>query len=395
MLLEVTAQVVWWGQDCLEIFDKEVCLLPRPLLTKAQLEQLDAVENDKSLYHQFDPILGWSISPNRRVFRDGVMYESNGNGIRGQRDYTQTPPPGVTRLAAFGPSFAHSTEVGNEASWTYLLEQSLPNLEVMNWGVGGYGTDQAFLRYTTQGAAYHPQIVIIVYEEENLRRNVNRFRPFYSSDTSTPLTKPVFILKDDGLELLANPFQSLSTLRDTALNAPGRFLDLVCPYDYYCTRELYQPSPLDIFKSYRFLHTLTFEIRYRDGLPSYETPLFENYLDKRLSETTLRLIYLFVATVRQNGSIPVVITFPRRGTVEHYSYGDLPIFHEAVVQLQREGIHTLDLTRFFVEANEGGHDFSRFFAPGGHYSEAGNRVVSDALLNYLCQADLLKGCDSP
>jgi hypothetical protein len=391
VLLEVAAQVVWWQGDCVSLSDKELCLLPRPLLTEEQLEQLDALENDDNLYHQFDPVLGWSIRPGRRVIYDGAHYQSNDLGIRANRDYAPTPPPSVTRLAVFGPSFAHGTEVSNEASWPFLLEHSQPNLEVMNWGVGGYGTDQALLRYLTQGAAYAPHLVIIAYEEENLRRNVNRYRPFYNDDTNTPLTKPIFILKDDHLERLDNPFQSLSALRDAALHTPNRFLELVCPHDFYCVRERYQTSSFDIFKSYRFLRTLVFEMKFGDRLPTYATHLFAAYTDQNQTETTQRLIQMFVEQVQQNGSVPLVVTFPRRGTVEAYRRGDNPIYHEGVVQLQNEGIHVLDLTPFFVDAASD-DELDRFFAPGGHYSEVGNQVVSKAVLNYLCQEELLSNC---
>ncbi|MFQ5611703.1 MAG: hypothetical protein ACE5H9_06180 [Anaerolineae bacterium] len=394
-LLEGAAQAVWWRRDCRTLAGRELCLLPRPILSEDQVERLEKLETDPDLYHQFDPVLGWSIRPNRRVIDDGVLYQSNEIGLRAQRNYALTPPPGVTRLAVFGPSFAHGSEVSNQASWPYLLEQSQPNLEVMNWAVAGYGTDQAFLRYQTQGAAYAPHIVIIAYEEENLRRNVNRFRPFYNTGTGTPLTKPVFILSDDGLELLDNPFLSLPALRDTALNAPERFLDRVCPHDFYCVRERHRTSQLDGFKSYRFLRSLAFALKHGDDLPTYATHLLEAYQDRAQTETTLRLIYRFVETVRQNGSLPVVVTFPRRGTVEGYLRDDTPIYYEGVVQLQADGVHALDLTSFFAEAAGPEGDLSRFFAPGGHYSQAGNRLVSQALLGYLCQAGLLGPCAGP
>ena len=132
------------------------------------------------------------------------------------------------------------------------MEQSRADLEVMNWGVGGYGTDQAFLRYSMQGVAYRSQVVIIAYEEDNLRRNVNRYRPFVHAQTGLPLTKPVYVLAGDGLSLLENPFQSLAALREAATADPKRFLDAVCPNDFFCVRDRYEPSILDWLKSLSF-----------------------------------------------------------------------------------------------------------------------------------------------
>jgi hypothetical protein len=392
VMLEAAAQAVWWRRDCISVSGKDLCLLPYPVLNPAQLRALQDLKQAEDHYYQFDPLLGWSIKPNSRTTEDGHLYASNDIGVRALRHYDEVAPPGVTRLAVFGPSFAHGSEVSNQDTWTYQMERSHPNLEVMNWGVDGYGTDQAFLRYKTQGAAYSPDVVIIVYEEENLRRNVNRYRPFYTNSTGIPLTKPVFVLAGDGLQLLDNPFPSLSALRTAALDNPNDFLDRVCPHDLFCVRERYQVSPFDIFKSYRLLYTLAFEVEHSAAPPDFASPLLDAYKDPVQTETTLRLINLFVATAQQNGAIPIVVTFPRRGTVERYNVGEMPIYYEGVVRLKAGRIHAFDLTPSLAQADGASSDFSRLFAPGGHYSAVGNQVVSVAILDYLCRESILSDC---
>jgi hypothetical protein len=393
VLLEVVSSVVWLGQDCKTLSGKEVCLLPRPILQDSQIADLDRLIGDPTTYYQFDPLLGWSIRPDRSVEQDGVTYTSNAIGIRALRSYAPQPPDGVTRIAAFGPSFTHSDEVPDDATWTYLLEQARPDLEVMNWGVAGYGTDQAFLRYQAQGAAYAPHIVLIGFEEENLRRNANRFRPFYSGGTGFPLTKPVFVLDGAELELLPNPFASAAELRDVALHHPNRFLDMVCPADYYCLRPRYQQFALDRLKSFRFLRTLIFELQYSDEMSRYSSPLLESYKEPLHFEVSFSLFRTFVEEVRRNGAVPVVIAFPRQGTVERYAQGELPYYRAGVLVFRDEGIYALDLADSFVAANrEEGVEFSTLFAQHGHYNEAGNGLVSQAVLGYLCQQELLEGC---
>lgn len=394
VLLEISARLVWWQRECLLLQDRTLCLLPLPILTAEQRHVLDAFEQrerEGKNFDQFDAILGWSIRPNSYIVEDGTPYESNEIGVRAERSYALTPPPGITRIAVFGPSFAHADDVALADSWPYLLEHSRPDLEVMNWGVGGYGTDQAFLRYTTQGAAYKPHIVIIVYEEDNLRRNVNRYRPFVHPETRLPLTKPIFIPDGDGLVLLENPFHSLATLRHTALENPSYFLDQVCPHDFFCIRERYEPLPTDGLFGSRVLRTLAFEMRYRGMLP-YLTSWQESYADPFQVEVTLRLLTLFARTVRQNGSIPLVLVCAYRPTFEEHAVGNPPMYQGLIDQLRQREIPVLDLAPKFVAANQGSSDFTGYFAPGGHYNEAGNRVVSQAVLNYLCQERMLTGC---
>lgn len=397
MLMELSARLVWWQRECLFLQDRRLCLLPLPILTAEQRRVLDIFEQrerEGKNFDQFDATLGWSIRPNSYVVEEGTPYESNDIGVRATRSYTPTPPPGITRIAVFGPSFAHADDVALPDSWPYLLENSRPDLEVMNWGVGGYGTDQAFLRYTTQGALYKPHIVIIVYEEDNLRRNVNRYRPFVHPETRLPLTKPVFILDGEDLTLLENPFRSLAALRSVALEHPSQFLDRVCPHDFFCVRERYEPLPLDGLFSYRMLRTLAFEIRHQGTLP-YLTSWQDSYEDPLQVEVTLRLLTLFAQTVRQNGAIPLVVVCAYRPTFETYAAGNPPMYQELIDRLRQRDIPVLDLTPEFVAANQGSTDFTGYFAPGGHYNEAGNRVVSRAVLNYLCREKMLTGCPSP
>src|SRR5439155_12092273 len=84
----------------------------------------------------------------------------------------------VVRIAAFGDSFTHCDGVANSFTWEYLLERLNPALEVLNFGVGGYGTDQALLRYELEGMAFHPHIAILGFLPENIHRVVSVFRSF-------------------------------------------------------------------------------------------------------------------------------------------------------------------------------------------------------------------------
>jgi hypothetical protein len=393
VLLEAVSRLIWGGHDCAKLLTRETCLLPAPLLTEDQLEALDNLASDKKTYYRFDPVLGWSIRPSVSTEHNGATYTSNAIGIRALRDYTPHPAKGVRRIAAFGPSFIHCDEVSDEATWTYFLENSQPGLEVMNWGVPGYGTDQALLGYETRGAAYAPGIVLIGYEEENIRRNVTRFRPFYAGNTDLPLTKPAFILESTGLKLLPNPFGSAAELRDTILHDPNGFLDRVCPYDLYCVRPRYQPLPLDGLKSFRLLRTLIFAVEYANKVSTFSSPLLDAYQDPYQQQLTLHLIYTFIEKVQQNGAVPVIVIFPRLGTVERYNQGEAPYYYAGVLRLRGEGIYILDLTEPLANAGRSqGIEVSSFFSPGGHYNEAGNRVVSQAILAYLCQQKILAGC---
>jgi hypothetical protein len=397
VLLEVVTRLLWLSGNCISVLDKEICLLPRLLLSSHQiaiLDQLREREKQGTIHVGFDPILGWAPIPKGHLEIDGILYQSNDIGVRALRNYTKTPPEGTQRIAVFGPSFAYGHEVSLQNAWTYLIEQSLPNVEVMNWAVGGYGTDQALLRYETYGAEYAADVVIIAYEQENLRRNVNRFVPFYIPQTLIPLTKPVFVLHGEQLELVANPFPSLQRFRETALESPNSFLDLVCNGDFFCVRERYQTSPLDMLYGYRLLHTIEFSLRHLDDLSRPYT-WQDSYSDTTQTETTLQLLLKFAEEAQRNGSVPVILVFPQQDSIELQAAGRATVYAGGMQLLRSRGVRVLDLAPYFIEANAKHSGYGVFFASQGHYNEAGNSVVSKAVTSYLCGEGVLSHCKTP
>ena len=157
----------------------------------------EIVAADGTWYQRIDPELGWITIPG--AFTDDAAITAS--GIRATHDYADAPPTGVLRIAAFGDSFVHGDEVATDETWEAALERALPGAEVLNYGVGGYGLDQALLRYVRDGAAKSPHVVLLGVITDDVLRGVNVFRPFFAPDTGHVLTKPRFLL--DGAGTLA------------------------------------------------------------------------------------------------------------------------------------------------------------------------------------------------
>jgi hypothetical protein len=329
--------------------------------------------------------LGWSIRPNVTAEIEGKRYTSNSIGIRSLREYQPQKPEGTTRIAAFGPSFTGGWEVDDQEVWTVQIETERADLEVMNWGVGAYGTDQSLLRYQTKGVDYKPDIVLIGYEEDNLWRNVNRYRPYYIPPTGAPFPKPIYHLKQEQLQLIEVPFNSFDTFFKTLQNQPDQFIELTCPLDYFCEEEKYRSHPFDGLASFRLLRTLLYETR--------ESPTETKLTDTQVKLLSLRIITQFVEEVVKEQSTPVVIFYPQSpATLEFYENGISPEYQEAIPLLQETvGVPVIDLLSVFVQAKQtSGLDYPAFFvSETGHYSELGNKVVAEAVLKTLCELGLI------
>jgi hypothetical protein len=225
---------------------------------------INTLIEQKKTYLSFSPSLGWSIKENGRK----KLYQANSSGIRSNKEYALTPPLGVRRISTFGDSFTHCDGVSNNETWQAIMESYDSNMEVINFGVGGYGTDQAYLRYLEEGSQYKSQIVLIGFMTENINRNVNTYRPFYFPKTSMPFTKPRFVIKNGKLSLIPNQMQRLHDYKMLLLH-PQDVLSEVAINDYYYqnhyTSNIFDWSPaVRIVKI--FAQTINKKLRNEDHL---------------------------------------------------------------------------------------------------------------------------------
>ena len=109
----------------------------------------------------------------RMIFTRFGLFRANAGGFRANRNYALEPSYGITRIATFGNSFTHCTRVSNENTWQNFMEAFCPRLEVINFEVAAYGTNQTYLRFRRDRIKYQPHIVLIGLMLENINRNVS------------------------------------------------------------------------------------------------------------------------------------------------------------------------------------------------------------------------------
>jgi hypothetical protein len=68
----------------------------------------------------------------------------------------------MRRIAVFGDSTTFGEEVDDDRTVPHYLEQALVSIEVLNFGVRGYGLGQMLLRLEEEGFQYHPDLVLFV-----------------------------------------------------------------------------------------------------------------------------------------------------------------------------------------------------------------------------------------
>lgn len=156
---------------------------------------LDRIHRDsKGSIYEIDNRTGYTvrnnIQKNVRIPPDTIakIRITNNQRMRADHDYAFTPKPDVLRIAAFGDSFVFCDDEVTQNCWTYQLESSVQNLEVLNFGVSGYGLGQSYLRYLLSGLRFKPDIILFNYFLVDEHRdqfhpgNVIRGRDLFNAD---------------------------------------------------------------------------------------------------------------------------------------------------------------------------------------------------------------------
>jgi len=141
--------------------------------------------------HVFSAVYGWALRPTYQGrWGNGKPFSVNGAAYRG-RELVGPPPPGTTRIVMLGDSVAFGAGVTDGETFSQLLQEMQPGIEVANLGVSGYGTDQALLRLEHEGFALEPQVVVLHFCLAN--DFLDNMLDSYLYDGRTP--KPYFVLE--------------------------------------------------------------------------------------------------------------------------------------------------------------------------------------------------------
>lgn len=299
-----------------------------------------------SVYH---PIRGWALGANIRDLHDfdGTILNTNSKGIRGKTEYEYQRTPGRQRIVVLGDSFTFGAEVADDQTYSHDLESSLPNTEVLNLGVQGYGHDQMLLYLQEEGVKYHPDIVILGFTYIDIYRNIENFFAF---------AKPRFKLVSGRLELTNVPVPT-----------PEHFLAV----------EPYRPKSLDILE---ILHQ---KLRWSLG---------ENEREAR--EVTRLLLGEIVATTRNIGAVPVFVYMPVNEEIEPFRQYSLTSNSPPVPERERylqdicaeQKIACLFLLLRFREEVAKGVDFN----PRHHWNAKAHLVGGEEIRNFLLRNKLIQ-----
>jgi hypothetical protein len=180
------------------------------------------------LFYTTDYYRGFALLPGveGHYQREGESYvRINSDGLR-DREHAKVKPAGTVRIAVLGDSFCEAMHVPLEQTFWSLLEQKLQDcnafpgkrVEVINFGVSGYGTAQELMTLRQKVWDYSPDLVVLAFTTYN---------DIYDNSRALSRTEevPYFTYQNGELTYDAS-FRDSRTYRqrDSKLNRFGRWL---------------------------------------------------------------------------------------------------------------------------------------------------------------------------
>jgi hypothetical protein len=292
-------------------------------------------------YDIYDPTRGWAVKRGLRdlVVLSSMIVNSNSRGIRGKSEYNYARQASKHRIVTLGDSFTFGDEVSDDETYSYYLGSLLPDTEVLNLGVHGYGHDQMLLYLKEEGVKYSPDIVILGYVSIDPPRNLLSFRDF---------AKPKFELAPGGLRLTNVPVPT-----------PESFL----------AWEPYRPKIFDLVVMARE------KARWMLGWNQWRTDAITSAILDELVKTT-----------RENGAVPVFVYLPVLQEIVNSQVGLTPDEQFLDRYCQEKVVACLFLRSAFLEQVKKGASFNT----RGHWFAPEHMLAAQATRDFISKKKLLE-----
>ena len=306
-------------------------------------------------FTKYDELLGWSNIPNfevKDIYAPGVYLKTNSQGFRNNKDFDIKIPEGKIRIICSGDSFTLGHGVDNDHTWCELLSKINKKLETVNLGQAGYGIDQAYLWYKRDGRKLEHNIHAFAFTTEDFDRMKYNKRTFYS--------KPMLKLVNGDLKLCNVPVPRYSP-----------------PF----LRLAEHMQRFDEFRFYQFFKRVTKKIYSQKNIK-------DTAFDSETKAIALKVFETLQKFNEEKKSKLILVYLPSDEDYTDYQ-PDTDLWRKWLkAEMARRNILFIDLYDDFLQVPFA-KAVSLFRKNDCHYSEEGNKFVSEALYKKLVYLDLI------
>ena len=357
----------------------------------------DFVDSAPTPFHTSEPNLGWRLKPGASGEWKGEgasFVRVNSEGLR-DREHAKPKPPNTLRVAVLGDSFTEAIQVPIEQTFWSKLERKLgncaavkgrKNVEVMNFGVQGYGTAQSLIMLRKKVWDYNPDIVVLAFFIGNdvinnsPKLEYDRYRPFFVYNASGKLVPDMSFRKLAPIDRNHNAVSFVDRLPGWLVNN-SRILQVVKKADLDLKkRQLSNDFTALSAKNFKEPEDAVWENAWR---------VTEDLIVMMRDEVVQKNADFLVVTIGD----PVQVDrdpakrkkFMQENKIQNLFYPDRRIEKFGVTN----GFRVLGLAEQFQSYTERfqvcAHGFDNSVPCGGHWNELGHRLASIKINQNLCQ----------
>lgn len=343
-----------------------------------------------------DSELGWVRKPNTSHNEQGkfgpTMWKVNSRGSRYNPGFDEKE----SKISCYGDSYTFSRQVNDNETWEHFLSNH-QDTNILNFGVGNYGVDQAIIRLKREFPKNKTKVVVLAVVPETITRILSVWKHYYEYG-NTFAFKPRFLIKNGDLELIKN----IVDIKEK-FSKYYEFIDEIKKYDYFYKRKfqkekLHCPYFITIFKNFRRNFGIIFwvlinsikskkadskwnamriimrrNLQWRVKL--YKIDEITNLLRKILEEYALY--------AKKQNFVPIFIFLPQKDDLLFIkkNYHFFEKFENELRSIQ--GLNIFNITEELLKESNLDELFSDDNEYGGHLSKLGNNKVAEIIDNQL------------
>jgi len=302
-----------------------------------------------------DDRLGWRHAGGvRKRFtnEDGeaVTVIQNSYGHRGA-EHSSERAEGKYRVLVLGDSFTEGAHVAESDLFSAQLERLTHQVEVLNAGVGGYGTVQQYLYFVSEGIRFKPHLLLLMFFENDLSDNC---LSYYAGFGPRPFAR----LRHDEVEIVERL-------------EPEDFLRFTLPVPFRLTLSRYSYL-------YYFLNTYVYQRLFAHRMRELQQADLRRTVECGRYQIVHRLIARMNDMMQAEGDAFALVLIPTREDVDRgYSAAQEPI----VKFCEEKTLKCLPLlSRFVRERNLG---MRLYFDVDIHWTRVGHRIAAEEISDFL------------
>jgi hypothetical protein len=377
-------------------------------------------------FYTLDQSRGYALRPGAEGWyrKEGEAHvRINSDGLR-DREHSLTKPPDTIRIAVVGDSYPEALPVSLEQAFWWVMgrkvqecEASPVKIEVLNFGVSGYGTAQELLTLREQVWKYSPDIVMLAVTTNNditdnsrALKKTEEIPYFVYHDNHLTLDDSfrdsrVFRLRQSGISRFGRWLRDHSRVVQAITQGHHGFKILLSSWRARRSQRV-QPTPAHIDENG--------EARQKSDLISRTEELGADnlvYLEPVNAvwndawRVTEELILEMRDEVNARGARFVVVTLSngpqvlpdpklREAFMKRFGITDLFYPDDRIKSLgAREGIPVITLAPELQEFAERNNVFLHGFGENignGHWNATGHRVAGELIAKKMCEGALIK-----